>query len=373
MDPLGWIDEDTERGPITAVREALGSKLDGLPEDLCDDLQICRFLRGNSNDVAIVAEKLSKAIDHRSSKIETESIKHLRATHAKSTLFFLDELPHAGQMLKYLPICLIDGTGGHSVDGLPIALSVPRFLDAAAFNALDEEAKSNTEEFTAAMLEMRALVLHNLSHAQKRMVKLLDVRDMTQTNIPSLIKDGRGLISRLMSMISKVQDFYPEMIHQVHIFNAPSTFSTLFSIISVILNKRMLSKIKVSSAGKPLTEFASCLDARAICSWISKASVGLDLSGFSIPNSAVEYIARWLDKGDTCKWCVSVASMDIKVARVFIPAEGEACQMSSEEAKVVPDKPYEGSFVAECSGALVLCMDNYSSWLKSKSVAVSFS
>lgn len=367
---LEWINEETEREPIISVREILGSKIIGVPQDVGDDLQICRFLRGNGNDASIVAEKMSKAIDYRLSIIESDAVKHLRTTYAKSTSFPLTALPHADQMLKFLPLRQIEG---QSSLGLPLALAVTRFLDAAEYNSLDDEGKSNMVEFTGALLEMRALMLHNLSHAQKRMVKYVDVRDMTQCSIQYLLTEGRGILKRMKEMISKVQDYYPEVLFQSHIFNAPPTFSKLFAVISVILNKQTLAKVKIFGVGTQFKELAAVLDARAIYSWVSYASEQLDFNNLAVGNQAVEYTARWLEKGEKCKWLVSVKAMDIKVSRIFIPADGGMSEASVEEAVVLHDKPCEGSFDSECAGVLVLCIDNYSSWWNAKTVSVSFS
>lgn len=386
MDGLHWIDEDTERGRIEAVRAQLGSKLTGLPDDLCDDLQICRFLRGHSNDPKIAAEFMDKALAFRSALIEKDDIKQIRSKLAGALKFDLSLLPHAEQILEMVPLRDVEGS---STEGLPITLTASRLVDIERFNKLGEEGDRHLSEFFQGMTEMRALVLHNLSHAQHRMVKILDIRDMTQASITKLLTEGRGLIVKLKEQISKVQNYYPEIVHQSCMFNTPSTFAKLFAVVSTVLNERMKAKVRLHPLGTRFQEFASVLQARAVYSWLHQATAGVDFSsGATVANSSVEYQVRWLEKGDSCRLSVSVEDLDIKVHCIFLPQDAasrngyqganeaifrDAATISSEEVTVLPKEPYETNFVADCSGVLILCFDNYSSWWNAKTVTLSMS
>jgi hypothetical protein len=44
-------------------------------------------------------------------------------------------------------------------------------------------------------------------------------------------------------LMGTLQSHYPEMLHRVVIAHAPSSFSRLFSLISPVLNERMLAKV----------------------------------------------------------------------------------------------------------------------------------
>ena len=78
------------------------------------------------------------------------------------------------------------------------------------------------------------------------------------------MKHGGPLIHRLKTLISSVQDHYPELIHQAIIAHAPATFSKLFALVSSVLNDRMRSKILVAPATGPITPVAERISARAL-------------------------------------------------------------------------------------------------------------
>ena len=126
-------------------------------------------------------------------------------------------------------------------------------------------------------------------------------------------------------MISLVQDFYPEIIHHVNIFNAPSMFSKvfersckppipclnpepqpnftrfvlalqIFAVFSGLFNERMLAKLAVVPLGGTFAEIAQRIDARAIHSWCSEVSSlsPLEWSDITVASGACEFCSRWL-------------------------------------------------------------------------------
>ena len=74
--------------------------------------------------------------------------------------------------------------------------------------------------FLRAMIEQRALVCHQLSVARSRLVKCVDLRDLTGISVAEVLTSGRPLIAKLGRIIAVIQDFYPELIHKALIFNA---------------------------------------------------------------------------------------------------------------------------------------------------------
>lgn len=369
---LAWIQEDTERAPIEEVKATLAASFEGVPADLCDDLQICRFLRGHDNNPVEAAKFLEKAVAYRSELISREPFKSVRAACLNAEAADPSVLPHYAEVSRVLPIRNLQGAGA---SGNPIMSAIPRLIDFEALAALGktEDGDQKLDEFLRSFLEQRATVLFNLSQKRKRMVKYDDLRDMTQVSIPSVISSG--LVGKLKSMLSTIQDFYPESIHQVAIWSAPPAFSKLFGLISNVLNKRMQAKIKVYQRGTFFNDIAERVDAVAIHSWLQQATGTLDFSNITILNGCQELTSKWLAKGDACTWTLSVEDgADIKLHRIFVPAAGagETVTLSEEDVDVKAGEPHNGNFTADCDGVLVINLDNYYSWWNTKQVVLTF-
>jgi len=367
---LNWISEE-EKQQIDKVRAALAGKLpDGCPEDFVHDLSIARFLRGNGNDPEVAAELYRRALEYRHGLAATSPFKEFREQFAGEVRMDLSALPNAGQILRSFPMRAVEGD---SVDGLPVLFTVPRLLDVEGLEAISDEA---LECFIRTQLEQRWLVLHNLSLQQRRMVKFVEVRDLNGASITSLALNAPRLVSRFMAILSPLQDFYPEVVHQVLVLNAPSTFSALFDTITPFLNARMLSKVKIHPAGLAFGQLAGMLSARAIWSWVSQSAPHLDLGRLVVECGAQEYAARWLDKQQTIAWSVVLQDgSDVLFRRAFLPAPaaGKVPEPLCNEEQLAHKRPSEGTFTPEVPGVLVFCVDNTSAWWSSKTCSLRIS
>merc|ERR1719203_1398541 len=114
-----------------------------------------------------------------------------------------------------------------------------------------------------------------------------------------------------MSNTKVIQDYYPELIHQVVLFNAPASASRLITILSSILNKRMLAKIRLLPVGQAYSEMVQRLNARALWSWITQTAQATDLNSLVLARGTEEYAVRWLSKGQALRWTVTVKDKNI--------------------------------------------------------------
>eukprot|EP00439_Symbiodinium_sp_Y106_P085553 s53_g28.t4 len=144
------------------------------------------------------------------------------------------------------------------------------------------------------------MVLHNLSKKQRRMVKYFEIRDMNGAAISTLMSEGTNQLSKIKSTLGLVQDFYPEMIHQVSVLNSTSAFSGLFNFVSPLLNERMQAKIKACSlrlrvlnfyqpvfnlhSQMRLQELAGLMEPKALHSWVQETSKHLSWSHLVVPS-----------------------------------------------------------------------------------------
>merc|ERR1719259_488866 len=158
-------------------------------------------------------------------------------------------------------------------------VAAPRIVDFDAFAELESSGK--LEVFLRSHFEQRAIVLHNRSVKEGRMVKFVEVRDLNQASIATLLTRGRPLMQFVKRIIALVQDFYPEMVHQVLIFNAPAAMARLLSVANSVMNERMRSKLQVFPSVEAQVAFSSRLTAKAIWSWTSQLA-----SAASVANGA---------------------------------------------------------------------------------------
>lgn len=370
LEELSWISGE-EQQRIDGVRSILAGKLpDDCPEDFVHDLAIARFLRGNDNDPEVAAEKYGRSLEYRRNLIAGEPFKGFRERQAGATAMDLSALPSAEEVTRCLPVRSLVGD---SADGLPVLCMVPRLLDLEGMDALSDECLGS---FVRAQLEQRWMVLHNLSMQQKRMVKFVEVRDLNGASMTNLVMNGSRLITRMLNMLSGLQDFYPEVIHQVFVLNAPSTFQALFDVISPFLNARMLAKIKVHPVGLAFNEIATMLSARAVWSWISQTTSHLKFDGLVVESGSQEYTARWLDEQQPVAWSVSLEDgSGVLFKRAFLPAPiaGKTRAPTCAEEQISAGQPATGSFTPDVPGVFLLCVDNTSAWWSSRTFTLTVS
>lgn len=362
---LEWIQED-EEPLIKQMREFLGPQPD-CPEDLVDDLSLCRFLRGHGKNPKEAAEYMRKAIDYRLDLITRGPIKEVRDQLASATEVDLNILPRAKELLPCFPVRVIQG---RSMNALPIIASVVRLTDFKMLETYGDEAR---DDFLLAQLEQRWMVLHNLSKKQHRMVKYFEVRDMNGAAISSLLSEGANQLSKIKNILSVVQDFYPEMIHQVAVLNSTSSFSGLFNFVSPLLNERMQAKIKVRATGIPFEDIAGLMEARAINSLVNVSCGHLSWSHLVVPSGGNEFLSRWLKKGQLVEWTAILEDgADVMLHSAFLP-EDESTQEELAfiaEEKLFLRKAITSEFEAPAEGVYWLCVDNSSSWVNSKTITL---
>ena len=197
-DDLLWVTE-AEKPAIVQLHAALTDAFPdwlSYPADMTHDLHLCRFLRGNNGDQAQTLAKLRVAISYRKELIGREEFASLRKSVGASTRLDLTLLPNASEVLRILPILSIEGS---SVDGLPAVITLARFADYDAFNAFiaSEGGPQKLSDFLSGMLEQRALILHNRSITEGRMVKFVDVRDLNGMSVTEFLSKGRSLFATM--------------------------------------------------------------------------------------------------------------------------------------------------------------------------------
>lgn len=344
--------------------------LSGCPEDVSHDLNLVRFLRGNGYDLDLSRTKMQDMVNFRRSN-EIADLAAIRAALGEPATMREDmrDIPHATELLAWAPFQL--QTMG-SKDGLPMMFVQPRYVDAERLGALSAEVFG---AFMIGMFEHRSMLLHKMSIEQHRMVKVLDVRDLTDVGVTDIFTKVVPILKQVKNVLSVVQDFYPEVIHRAVIINAPSTFANVFSIVSVLLNERMKSKISILGPTTPFPEVAAPFSSAGMREWLDYQPSFMserpksEFEEIAVGASAMTWHHIWLPAaGASCTWLAKVAAKNIRVAGYSLE-EGKELQLISE-VKVEAGEDHTGRFEAPAPCCFVIVLDNASSWFTGKDVSL---
>ena len=228
------------------------------------------------------------------------------------------------------------------------------------------------------------------------------MRDFNAAWISQIMTKGKALLMKLKVFLQRVQAHYPESTHQAIMAHAPSTFSSLFAVISPALNERMRAKVTVLDASQTFGGLATRLDAKALHSMASLASADLPWeTGLSVANGTCEFTTRWLRARDTLRWQVRLSGGSSDTVRLFVAwvpyarapsatdpaavgggvaggavasaAPDGACYRVLHDSAITPSTGGAHSHVAgEEEGIIWLCVDNTASWWNAYTVSVAF-
>lgn len=347
--------------------------LSGCPEDVSHDLNIVRFLRGNDHDLEVARTKMQDMVDFRRSN-GLADLGAIRAALGEVATMSEDlrAIPHAEDLLAWAPFQL-QTTG--SRDGLPMMFVQPRYVDAERLGALAPEVFA---AFMVGIFEHRSMLLHKMSIEQHRMMKVLDIRDLTDVGVTEIFSKVVPILKQIKGVLAVVQDFYPEVIHKAVVINAPSTFANVFSIVAVLLNERMKSKISILGPTTPFPEVAAHFSSSGMREWLGYRPPYQDpvperpsseFEEVAVAASSMTWHHFWLPAaGASCVWLAKVAAKNIRVAAYFLQ-EGKELQLVSE-VKVEAGEDHSGRFEAPSPGCFVLVLDNASSWFTGKDVSI---
>jgi len=306
-------------------------------------------------------------------------------------------LPYSERVLQCLPTrSLREGVTREGA--LPVVYAPLRRIDVEMFATLPDDM---LESFLSAMLEQRALVLHNLSVAQQRIVKVVDVRDFNAVWISQLLTKGKALLIKLKGFLQRVQAHYPESTHQAIMAHAPTSFSSLFAVVAPVLNERMRAKVTVLDASQTFGVLAARMDSKALHSMATLASADLPwAAGLTVANGTCEFTTRWLRAREALHWQVRLSGGSSDTVRLFVAwvpyarapsaadavtADGEvagravasAAQESAyyrvlHDSTITPSDAGVHSHMADVEGIVWLCVDNTASWWNAYTVSVTF-
>lgn len=337
-DPFyAWLSDDE----AAQVRELWASlepeereQLSSAPEDIRHDLMLCRFLRGHGPRAL---QALRGHLQFRQENRELlERIR--RSLPPDMEDFDLSSMPQVAEVHSRFSWLQLPARHG-SNDGMPLSMIAAGRMDLDAFGSLPD---SRVWEWFMTCCEIRSLCLHNQSMRQRRMARVVEVRDVLGFNWSTFLT-SRGAAGKFR-LILAIAVKYPELLGGVVIFNLePATW--LLRVLRRLIPKEMEHKFILATRGD----------------WEAVAGANRGLS----PAALVKYyrnIAGALggssDFSLTAKWPQAVNTLQVAAGREF--SWRAECEAHGGKA---PDVLVRVRFLAEgrsgvtvftCAGAATL-------------------
>jgi hypothetical protein len=181
------------------VQAALSAEFEGwpaaYPTDLTHDINVARFLRGHGGQASRAIPVMIGAVRYRSELFNEPAVRQMRETIGQGTFADPLHVPHFDELQDILPNRCVPGA---AAGALPLSVSPIRQADLMMLaDGANAERDAKFDLFFRCTLEQRALVLHNLSVAQRRMVKFYEIRDFNAVWVSELMRHGQYLLSRV--------------------------------------------------------------------------------------------------------------------------------------------------------------------------------
>ncbi len=216
---------------VAAYEAAVGR---ALPEDATSELRLARFINSYDGDVSAAAEAFRAMLEWR----RAESVEQLRETLMASVdVIQQASFPHAQAVREageYGPWY----DAGLCYHGDVIHLEVVGRLDSSV---LDKLSAQRILEHHIGFFETRSHVLDRLSASQGRMVRTLQVRDLSKFGLHLLRQaSALGVVQKIMKTGST---YYPESTRKSIFINTPVSFYGVWNALSVVLRKKTQDKV----------------------------------------------------------------------------------------------------------------------------------
>mmetsp|Transcript_13841 Transcript_13841/g.17166 ORF Transcript_13841/g.17166 Transcript_13841/m.17166 type:complete len:407 (-) Transcript_13841:279-1499(-) len=203
---------------------------------LLSDVRMYRFLQGNGYDVSAAATAFRKMLEWRkSNNIEKDLVSHFNLYEMELKQ---SKLPNAKE------INLASGSNGpwydagRTHDGHVVHIEVIGSGDPSAM--IETVSEQKIIQHHMALLELRANVFDRLSVEQGKVIKSLQIRDLSLFGLHLVRHSGA------MSLLGKIMKFgsnnYPESAQKAFFINTPPSFYVVWKVIQTFIRKETLEK-----------------------------------------------------------------------------------------------------------------------------------
>eukprot|EP00930_Biecheleria_cincta_P071006 TRINITY_DN58567_c0_g1_i1.p1 TRINITY_DN58567_c0_g1~~TRINITY_DN58567_c0_g1_i1.p1 ORF type:complete len:490 (+),score=64.41 TRINITY_DN58567_c0_g1_i1:57-1472(+) len=98
------------------------------------------------------------------------------------------------------------------------------------------------------LVELRQFHLDRWSEQQGRLIKVVQVRDLSGLSITRIVRDAL-VMKRLSRILKSLNTAYPECLYKLVLLNLPGAFNLLWAALSPLLNERIRSKVHFLAGG----------------------------------------------------------------------------------------------------------------------------
>lgn len=232
-----------ELGEVAALREAVGAATTAyetavapLPSDISSEVRLGRFLDAYDHDQAAAAKAYIDMLAWR----QEMGVDKLRESHMEAELPRLEQsaLPHWEEVRA----CGEFGpwyVAGRSHEGDLVHLEVIGKADPSLL--LEKVPQQKILEHYIAFFEVRSKRIDDLSVEAGRLVKFVQVRDLSQFGLSALRHANAMKLLRSVMKLGSAN--YPESSSKVIFVNTPTSFMAVWTAASMVLRKKTLDKV----------------------------------------------------------------------------------------------------------------------------------
>lgn len=361
VDPELCLIRPDEVDVLARLKHELADSLLSMPqwEDVVGERKLLRFIRGHGGTSAAAAKAYRDFIAWRTDN-GVDAIRRSVDDMLWSTVPF----EGWGRICSVLPM---DIDAGRTPFGHIVWIEKAGALDLNKIQIIPE---NELRHSLLSMLELRSKALDEMSVAQGRLIKCVQLRDLKGLGpkfFASVVRNGK-LVLRLKEIVKASLSGHPETIEKIVMLNVPGAFYMLWNVIKPLLTERAKAKCMF---------LPSPYDAQTV--WhVAGADALVALTRLLYPGSAGQGrlqvaagdfldVALHVPDGDALEWSWQGGDLEFSLT-VFPVARGPALR---PEARVSPGRCCSRQGRVQGGGARVCFFrwSNAHSWSAAKEVS----
>lgn len=353
-----WVSPE-ESEQIRELRASLPfadqQQLNSEPEDIRHDLMMCRFLRGHPT-VQRASQALQAHLKYR--RENRELLSRIRSRIPAGMADFDDEPGlWADEMKDKFKMLQLPGWSGTN-DGMPVSL-----INFGLFSLQEllSVRKEKVLEYFQSCVEIRSVCLHNQSVRERRLVRVVEVRDNNGFSFSDFFASPKAVF--LLGRCLTIGLMYPEFAGGLSLFNM-TPGSRWMRLLSNMIPQELKAKLIFAERGdwQQLICIPRGMSPAAMVKWAAYVQENQQHSHLQDLNLQVPQAVRALKMraGSTCSWHVQCdppsrnQAFELAVSVHFFgdarPApEYQACRMPQRLASDDADG------LRSCSGCFKVC------------------
>lgn len=337
------------------------------------DVRILRYVRACENDINAAADAFKSFLQWRM----VERVDAIRQELFENNWSYKDS-PGYPRMVKHLCVNF-----NHKTDRFGNLVILERIGVSSLKTLCADLEESEFLRQYMYMMERASMELDRLSREQGKLVKITNVKDLSDMGSELLYKKG---LNYTIAVAKMLQQYYPESMAAVFVINIPRIFNAAFKVIKPAINPRTLKKIQLlgsdfqAAMGEyfdphelPVELGGTCTCAEeGGCFPITVRQRHGSLVKISVGAGKIKDLPLAVSAKDFVTWRLFAQSSDVKFSTCFIPAPGIEAAVAEVEVTSTADcaknTEVAGEYTASGAGQFILRLNNSASRIRSKTV-----